>query len=97
MNGPDKDGLLYPRVGVLGGGQLGRMMCYAAHRLGVQLTCLDPGGAASPAGQAGARVVTGSFRDAAKIKELSECVDLLTTEIEHVDAAMLAFLKPPPL
>ena len=91
--GPDKDGLLYPRVGVLGGGQLGRMMCYAAHRLGVQLTCLDPGGAVSPAGQAGARVVAGSFRDAAKIKELSECVDVLTTEIEHVDAAMLAELE----
>ena len=51
------------------------MRGYAAHRLGVQITCLDPGGAASPAGQAGARVVKGSFRDAAKIKELSECVD----------------------
>ena len=38
------------RVGVLGGGQLGQMMALAAHRLGVKLTCLDPGGLASPTG-----------------------------------------------
>ena len=91
--GPDAHGLLYPRIGVLGGGQLGRMMCYAAHRLGIQITCLDPAGSASPAGQAGARTVTGSFRDAAKIKELSAAVDVITTEIEHVDAGVLAELE----
>jgi len=33
------------RVGVLGGGQLGRMMAFAAHRLGIHLTVLDPMGA----------------------------------------------------
>lgn len=31
------------RVGVLGGGQLGRMMAEAGHRLGIQLAILDPG------------------------------------------------------
>jgi len=31
------------RVGVLGGGQLGRMMAEAGHRLGIQLNILDPG------------------------------------------------------
>lgn len=40
------------RVGVVGGGQLGQMMALAAHRLGLQLTCLDPAGLASPAGKA---------------------------------------------
>jgi phosphoglycerate dehydrogenase-like enzyme len=35
-------------VGVLGGGQLGRMMGYAAHRLGVRLVVLDPEGTESP-------------------------------------------------
>lgn len=30
-------------VGVLGGGQLGRMMAEAAHRLGIKIGCLDPG------------------------------------------------------
>lgn len=42
---------LSKRVGVLGGGQLGRMMALAAHRLGVRVTVLDPGGDNSPAGQ----------------------------------------------
>jgi len=37
-------------LGVLGGGQLGMMMAAAAHRLGVRLAILDPGGQASPAG-----------------------------------------------
>ena len=38
-------------VGCLGGGQLGRMMVYAAHRLGVKMCVLDPLGERSPAGQ----------------------------------------------
>ena len=35
-------------VGVVGGGQLGRMMAYPAHRLGVKLICLDAAGPESP-------------------------------------------------
>ena len=38
------------RVGVLGGGQLGRMMATPAHRLGIELVPLDPLGEKSPAG-----------------------------------------------
>ena len=38
-------------VGVVGGGQLGRMMAYPAHRLGVKLICLDAAGAKSPCAQ----------------------------------------------
>ena len=62
-------------VGVLGGGQLGRMMAQAAHRMGVRLVVLDPAGARSPAAQAGALAVEGSFRDAAKIRELAARVE----------------------
>ena len=50
-------------VGVLGGGQLGRMMASAAHRMGVRIVVLDPAGANSPAAQAGAKAIEGSFRD----------------------------------
>jgi len=39
------------RLGIVGGGQLGQMMSLAAHRLGLKVTCLDPGGLASPAGK----------------------------------------------
>ena len=55
-------------VGVLGGGQLGRMMAEAGHRLGVKVAVLDPLGTASPAGQVAELAVEGSFRDADKIK-----------------------------
>ena len=60
------------RVGVLGGGQLGRMMAQAASRLGVSLTVLDPGGLGSPAGMVSGQAITGSFTDAAKVRELAE-------------------------
>jgi phosphoribosylaminoimidazole carboxylase len=78
------------RVGVLGGGQLGRMMAEAAHRLGVQLIVLDPAGIESPAGQVSGRAIKGSFTDPSKIAELAAVVDVITVEIEHVDAAALA-------
>lgn len=79
------------KVGVLGGGQLGRMIAEAGHRLGIAVAILDPQGAESPAGQ----VVTpglsvkGSFKEEQKIRELSKLCDLLTVEIEHVDCEAL--------
>lgn len=38
-------------LGVVGGGQLGRMMAWPAHRMGVKLVCLDAAGATSPCAQ----------------------------------------------
>lgn len=59
------------RVGVLGGGQLGRMMAEAGHRLGIQLAVLDPGacsiGDGSMCGPGGRSV-------GRLIKLVSECV-----------------------
>lgn len=55
-------------VGILGGGQLGRMMAEAGHRLGVSVAILDPLGTTSPAGQVAKLAVEGSFRDSEKIK-----------------------------
>lgn len=73
-------------VGVLGGGQLGRMMALAAANLGVRLTCLDPTDEA-PASWASKHVL-GHFRDADAIEKFiqQEHVDVLTTEIEHINA-----------
>ena len=94
------------RVGVLGGGQLGRMLAIAAVRrsrlwpalcaalmrcrraqapLDVRVAVLDPTPAA-PASVAAAQTV-GSFRDAAAVRAFAATVDVLTVEIEHVDAA----------
>ncbi|CAJ1419482.1 unnamed protein product [Effrenium voratum] len=76
-------------VGCLGGGQLGRMMVYAAHRLGVRMCVLDPLGAKSPAGQVAELSVKGSFQDAAAVRELASKCDILTLEVEHVNAEVL--------
>jgi phosphoribosylaminoimidazole carboxylase len=51
------------------------------------------GGSASPAGQLAPLSIEGSFQDAAKIKELASICDVLTVEIEHVNAHILEDLE----
>lgn len=77
-------------VGILGGGQLGRMLVEAAHRLNIKTVILDAPN--SPAKQINAldEHVDGSFTDEASIAKLAEKCDVLTVEIEHVDADALA-------
>ncbi|KAH8726446.1 hypothetical protein GQ44DRAFT_679407 [Phaeosphaeriaceae sp. PMI808] len=77
------------KVGVLGGGQLGRMLIEAANRLNIQVNVLDT--AASPAKQISAHNghIEGSFKDSAAVKQLAQASDVVTVEIEHVDTQML--------
>lgn len=72
-------------IGILGGGQLGRMIVEAAHRLNIKTVVLDA--AHSPAKQINALDdhVDGSFKDVDAITRLAKKCDLLTIEIEHVD------------
>jgi phosphoribosylaminoimidazole carboxylase len=81
----------FSTVGVLGGGQLGRMLASAAHDLGMRIAVLDPDRDA-PAGQVANRHVVGDFREPARIHELADGCDTLTVEIEHVDADALEAL-----
>ncbi|PWN54343.1 putative phosphoribosyl-5-aminoimidazole carboxylase [Violaceomyces palustris] len=85
-------------VGVLGAGQLGRMFVEAASRLNVTVRLLDVGDTApakqinyapSTSSKGQSEHIDGSFADPAKIKELASKVDILTIEIEHVDATQL--------
>jgi phosphoribosylaminoimidazole carboxylase len=78
-----------PKVGVLGGGQLGRMLMEAANRLNIQMNVLDTENA--PAKQISAHDghITGSFTDRASLRKLAEACDVLTAEIEHVDTYAL--------
>eukprot|EP00887_Chlorella_sp_A99_P006268 scaffold3.g6268.t1 len=71
-------------VGVLGGGQLGKMLAQEAAKMGVRVKVLDPTPAcpASPV----AEQVVGSFRDAEAVRAFAAGVDVLTVEIEHIDA-----------
>ncbi|KAG1450416.1 hypothetical protein G6F56_008356 [Rhizopus delemar] len=82
------------RVGILGGGQLGRMMVEAASRLNIQVTILDaPTDAPAKQIESTQPHIQGAFNDADKIRELSSKVDVLTVEIEHVDAQVLAEIE----
>ncbi|KAI9827403.1 MAG: hypothetical protein M1819_006944 [Sarea resinae] len=75
-------------VGLLGGGQLGRMLIEAAHRLNVKVAVLDAEDA--PAKQISAHPhVHGSFADPEAVRRLAKRCDILTVEIEHVDTAVL--------
>lgn len=76
-------------IGILGGGQLGRMLVEAAHRLNIKTIILDA--PESPAKQINAldTHIDGSFSDSKAISELAAKCDVLTVEIEHVDADAL--------
>ena len=77
----------------MGGGQLGRMMAEACHRLGIKLACLDFGGISSPCGQICSLAVEGGLLDEEKIGELARISDVLTVEIEHVNCDALAEIE----
>lgn len=76
-------------IGILGGGQLGRMIVEAAHRLNIKTIILDQPN--SPAKQINAldEHVNGSFSELDSITKLAKKCDVLTIEIEHVDVDAL--------
>jgi phosphoribosylaminoimidazole carboxylase len=78
-----------PIIGLLGGGQLGRMLCQAAGPLGVQIAILDAENCPAKQVNQNSLHVTGSFKDPDKIKVLASRCDVLTVEIEHVDTQVL--------
>lgn len=76
-------------VGVLGGGQLGRMLVEAANLLEIKVNFLDaPGSSAKQVSNHDGHV-DGSFKDRRAIQKLAAKSDVVTVEIEHVDTEML--------
>lgn len=84
----------YPvaRIGLIGGGQLGRMMVKAAKRLGCTCVVLDPL-QGSPAGQVAGHQIVGDYSDPAKLRELAESCDIVTFELEDIDTETLIALE----
>ncbi|KIW03189.1 phosphoribosylaminoimidazole carboxylase, ATPase subunit, variant [Verruconis gallopava] len=76
-------------VGVLGGGQLGRMLAEAANRMNIRVVVLDKEAAPAKKITNHDAHITGSFKSEADIQKLADISDVLTIEIEHVDASML--------
>lgn len=89
---PDAYRFPIARIGIIGGGQLGRMLVKAAKRLGCTCIVLDPT-PASPAGQVAGAQIVGSYHDPDKLRELVEASDLTTVDIEDVDALTLLELE----
>jgi 5-(carboxyamino)imidazole ribonucleotide synthase len=72
-------------VGILGGGQLGRMMALAGRAMGYRFITLDPA-VDSPCGQVADRQIVAAYHDIEAARELSELSDVITYEFENVDA-----------
>lgn len=75
-------------LGILGGGQLGRMFTIAARTMGYKVMVLDPD-AASPAGQMADVHLQADYADHEALKRLGEACAAVTTEFENVPAASL--------
>ena len=78
-------------IGILGGGQLGRMLAMAAARLGFKchVLCPDP---SSPAFDVVHRITEADYSDMAALDRFAEDVDFVTYEFENVPAETAAFL-----
>jgi 5-(carboxyamino)imidazole ribonucleotide synthase len=83
----------YPikRIGIIGGGQLGKMTAQAAKQMGFYVTVLDATPNCPAAHIADAQIV-GDLYDAEKLRALASESDVLTYEIEHIDTQTLTLL-----
>ncbi len=81
-------GKLPRSIGIIGGGQLGRMLIYCSCKLGFQYVVLDPDPSA-PARPLAHHFIQGSLYDPASLRQLLEHSDIATYEIEHIDTRVL--------
>jgi len=88
------------KIGIIGAGQLGRMLALAGYPLGLRFVFLDQSEDA-PGAQVG-RIIAGAFDDPKGLAELARAVDVVTFDVENVPvdaireiAAKKTFLPPP--
>ncbi len=79
-------------IGILGGGQLGRMLSVAAARLGFITHIFEPG-TNPPAGHVADRVTTAAYDDLAALTAFAKSVDVITYEFENIPTAALDTLE----
>jgi phosphoribosylaminoimidazole carboxylase PurK protein len=80
------------RIGIIGGGQLGRMMTPPAKELGFGVTVVE-NDYNCPAAQVGAEVLKAPITDESAIEQLSQISGVTTWEIEHIPTGVLEELK----
>ncbi len=89
------------KVGILGGGQLARMLALAGYPLGLQFVVLDP--SADACATQVADLIQADYDDQAALQELAAQVDVVTFEFENVPSESLKYLQencpvfPPPI
>lgn len=76
------------KIGIIGGGQLGKIMSQKAKKMGFNVTILDPT-PNCPAAQVSDRQIIGGFYDKEKLTQLVNECDVTTFELEHVDTSVL--------
>jgi len=79
-------------IGILGGGQLGRMLSVAASRLGFRCHVYDPA-PQPPAGDVAAHVTTAGWDDAPALRAFAQSVDVITFEFENIPTETLNLLE----
>jgi 5-(carboxyamino)imidazole ribonucleotide synthase len=79
-------------IGILGGGQLGRMLSVAASRLGFRTHVFEPG-TGCPAADVTHTVTTASYEDIAALTAFAQSVDVITYEFENIPTAALDALE----
>lgn len=79
-------------IGILGGGQLGRMLALAASRLGLKCHIYDPA-SEPPAGQVCDQVTTAAWDDRDALAAFAKSVDVVTYEFENVPTASLDLIE----
>lgn len=79
-------------IGIVGGGQLGRMMAHDAKRMGYNVIVLEPK-PNSPTGQVVDEQIEADYSEVNAMKELAGKSDIITYEFEHIDVEMLHMLE----
>ncbi|MDE0696718.1 MAG: 5-(carboxyamino)imidazole ribonucleotide synthase [Boseongicola sp.] len=79
-------------IGILGGGQLGRMLAMSAARLGLRTHVFEPG-AMPPAGEVAGMTTTADYRDREALAAFAGGVDVVTYEFENVPAEALDLIE----
>ncbi|MBM3945012.1 MAG: ATP-grasp domain-containing protein, partial [SAR202 cluster bacterium] len=80
-------------IGILGGGQLGRMMAIAARRMGYRVAVLDPT-QDCPAAQVADHHIAAAYDDTAAAAELAHRSAVVTIEFENIPAGTLEAIEP---
>ena len=78
------------KVGVLGGGQLGRMLALAGYQLGLEFKFFDPNSGA-PVGQIG-QLIAAEYGDREALKRFLDGVDVVTYEFESIPLSTIRFV-----